>query len=177
MNRFVWVVALFALLVVLLAFGLTRDPSLVPSPLVGKPLPAFSATALASPERVLSQADLQGPALVNVWASWCVACLDEHPLLLALAKDSRFALYGINHKDTREDAASWLRQHGNPYRLSVFDRNGRVGIEFGVYGVPETFVIDREGVIRYKHIGPLRRDMLEAELKPLLEELAGAQTS
>ena len=171
MNRFVWIVATFALLVVLLAFGLTQDPSRVPSPLIGKPLPNFVTTALGSDTKQVDQTDLKGPAVINVWASWCVACLEEHPLLMTLAQHKTTPIYGINYKDAYYDAQVWLEDHGNPYRLSLSDSDGRVGIEFGVYAVPETFVIDATGVIRYKHIGPLNEHVVQTELQPLLETL------
>lgn len=173
MNRFAWIIVIFASLIVLLAFGLTRDPSLVPSPLIGKPVPAFVAADLQNPERQLGYADLNGPAVINVWASWCVACRDEHPFLLELSKDYRYKVYGINYKDTREEAEAWLERFGNPYSFSVADTDGKVGIEFGVYAVPETFVIDRTNVIRYKHIGPIDATILEQRLRPLLEGLSG----
>ncbi len=172
MNRFAWIIVVFASLVALLAVGLTRDPSLVPSPFIGKPLPAFLATDLQAPERSVGYADLRGPAVINVWASWCIACRDEHPFLLELAEDDRYRVYGINYKDSREDATMWLARFGDPYDFSIADTDGKVGIEFGVYAVPETFVIDRAGIIRYKHIGPIDETILEQRLRPLLEELS-----
>ncbi len=171
MSRHIWIVAAFVLLVALLAAGLRLDPSRVPSPLVGKPMPPFTAATVHRPGRVVGEKQLPGPALVNVWASWCVACHQEHPVLLALAGDWRVPIYGMNYKDRREDAVAWLERLGNPYVFSVFDQSGRIGIDWGVYGVPETFVIDGAGVIRYKHIGPLDHDDVEEVLLPLLAEL------
>ena len=174
MNRFVWIIVLFAVLVALLAFGLTRDPSLVPSPLIGKPMPAFVSATLQTPDKQISYADLPGPAIINFWASWCIACREEHPLLFELAKDDRYAVYGVNYKDARADALAWLKRFDDPYLFSVVDDDGKIGIEFGVYAVPETFVIDRAGIIRYKHIGPLDATIVEEKLRPLLEELVNA---
>ena len=171
MNRRVWVVLCFALLVALLAAGLTLDPTRVPSPLIGRPMPPFDAATVHDPARVVSDARLSGPALVNVWASWCAACRDEHALLSALAADNRVPVYGVNYKDRREDAVAWLERLGDPYVFSVFDESGSIGIDWGVYGVPETFVIDAAGVIRHKHVGPLDAAAATQVLLPLLAEL------
>lgn len=168
MNRRAWILFCFALLIALLAAGLTLDPSRVPSPLIGRPMPSFSAATVHDPARVVAEAQLSGPALVNVWASWCAACRDEHAVLLALAADHRVPVYGINYKDRREDAVAWLRRLGDPYVFSVFDESGRIGIDWGVYGVPETFMIDGAGVIRHKHIGPLDAAAAAETLLPLL---------
>ncbi len=147
-------VAAFVGLVAMLGFGLTRDPSRVSSPLVGSPLPEFRAERVASADDFFDSTTLRGEwILLNVWASWCATCLEEHSLLTRLSR--RLALYGINHRDTRAEARSWLQVHGDPYRASAFDERGDVGIELGVYKVPETFLLDPDGVIRYKHIGAL----------------------
>jgi len=175
MNRYNWIVVVFVLLVALLAAGLRLDPTRVPSPLVGKPMPPFSAATVHAPQRVVGDAQLPGPALVNVWASWCAACHHEHPVLLALANDLRVPIYGMNYKDRREDAVAWLGRLGDPYIFSVFDGDGRIGLDWGVYGVPETFVIDADGVIRYKHIGPLDDDDVEQVLLPLLADLGAGR--
>ena len=171
MNRRVWVVLCFALLVALLAAGLTLDPTRVPSPLIGRPMPSFDAASVRDPARVVSEARFSGPALVNVWASWCAACRDEHALLLALAADRRVPVYGVNYKDRREDAVAWLERLGDPYVFSVFDESGSIGLDWGVYGVPETFVIDGAGVIRHKHIGPLDAAVAAEVLLPMLAKL------
>ncbi len=156
-------VAAFAVLVVVLAIGLTRDPSRVSSPLVGQPVPAFQAERLGSAEENFDSAALRGEwSLLNVWASWCATCLEEHDLLMRLSE--QLALYGINHRDTRDEAQNWLQVYGNPYRSSAFDEHGEVGIELGVYKVPETFLLDPEGVIRYKHIGALDEDTYRQEI-------------
>jgi len=170
--RFAWPLALFAVLVVLLGIGLTRDPRLVPSPLIGKAAPAFELPTVADPARRLSGADLRGrPYLLNVWASWCVACRAEHPLLLALAERDVVELVGLNYKDERGAASAWLGRHGNPYRVSLYDAEGRLGLDLGVYGVPETFLIDGAGVVRYKHVGPLDEAVIADELLPAIAEL------
>jgi cytochrome c biogenesis protein CcmG, thiol:disulfide interchange protein DsbE len=164
-----------AVFVVLLAFlfvGLFRDPREVPSPLVDKPAPAFSLAKLHRPGERLSNADMRGQVwLLNVWASWCVSCRVEHPLLVALAKADVVPVIGLAYKDKPEDGLAWLASNGDPYRMSIVDRDGRVGIDFGVYGVPETFVIDKAGIIRYKQIGPLTADALDKTILPLVREL------
>jgi cytochrome c biogenesis protein CcmG/thiol:disulfide interchange protein DsbE len=172
MMRFGMPLAVFVLLVLLLGVGLGLNPREVPSPLIGKPAPAFRLPELHAPERTFSPQDLAGQVwILNVWASWCVACREEHPVLEALAKSRVVPIYGLNYKDRREDAIRWLKQFGDPYRLSVFDVEGRVGIDYGVYGVPETYVIDKRGVIRYKRIGPVTPEIVEKKLLPLIREL------
>ena len=168
--RYALPLGLFVLVVILLAVGLELDPRRVPSPLIGKPLPAFEMETLAQPANTLSRADLDGrPYLLNVWASWCVACRQEHPLLVELARRGTITLIGLNYKDTRADALAWLADRGDPYRLSLFDADGRLGLDLGVYGVPETFFIDAEGIIRHKHIGPLDAGAFERDIAPLIE--------
>ena len=172
MKKFVIPIALFALLGVLLWSGLALDPRKTPSPLIGKPLPAFALPTLANPKRSLSPNDLRGRVyLLNVWASWCTACRQEHPVLLEIARQKGAPIVGLNYKDQRADALSWLKDLGDPYETSIVDLEGRFGIELGVYGVPETFVIDKEGVIRYKHIGPVTIETWQDKLLPLVREL------
>ena len=172
MNRFLLPLGIFIVLVVFLAIGLNRDPREVPSPLVGKPAPAFALPQLHKPEAQFSPKDLQGKVwLLNVWASWCVSCRQEHPLLVELAKSGLVPIYGLNYKDKQEDALRWLKQFGDPYALSIVDAEGRVGIDYGVYGVPETYVIDKAGVIRFKQIGPVTQEALEKTILPLVREL------
>jgi len=172
MRRFLLPLALFLVLVGFLAVGLRLDPREVPSPLVGKPAPAFQAVALARPEATIKRDDLLGKVwMLNVWASWCAACREEHPLLVEYARRGGVPIYGLNYKDKREDGLGWLRRFGDPYTESLFDPDGRIGLDYGVYGVPETFVIDRTGVIRYKHIGPITPEVLRDKIEPLLRQL------
>ncbi|HUR41250.1 MAG TPA: DsbE family thiol:disulfide interchange protein [Verrucomicrobiae bacterium] len=158
--------ALLAVLVALFAIGLTRDPSKIPSPLIGQPAPAFTLPTLDG--TTLSASELRGPLLVNFWASWCTPCLQEHPLLMDLSRQG-VTIIGIDYKDAPDAASQWLARHGNPFRRIARDEAGRAGLDWGVYGVPETFLIDASGVIRHKHIGPLTRAVWDAELAPLLK--------
>jgi cytochrome c biogenesis protein CcmG/thiol:disulfide interchange protein DsbE len=172
MKRFLLPFAIFAVLVGFLAIGLTLDPREVPSPLIGKLAPMFTLPQLHQPDKSLSPADLRGQVwLLNVWASWCSGCKEEHPVLMRLAKTNEVALYGMNYKDRRDAALTWLRRNGNPYRATAVDEHGRVGIDYGVYGVPETYVIDKHGVVRYKQIGPLDDETLARTVVPLVKEL------
>ncbi len=172
MKKFLIPVIVFAVLGALLYVGLSLDPRKIPSPLVGKPLPAFELPSVADPARRVSHQDLRGRSyLLNVWASWCVACREEHPLLNQIAQRKLVPIIGLNYKDRREDAIGWLGALGNPYELSVSDLDGRIGIELGVYGVPETFLVDKDGVIRYKHIGPITPQVWEEKLLPVLRQL------
>jgi len=170
--RFLIPLALFLILAGFLARGLKLDPREVPSPLIGKPAPTFALTRLDAPERTIKREDLLGKAwMLNVWASWCAPCREEHPLLVQFGRKKLVPIYGLNYKDTRAAGQGFLRQLGNPYEATLFDGDGRVGIDFGVYGVPETFVIDKQGVVRYKHVGPLNADVLRDKIEPLLKEL------
>jgi len=172
MKRYLLPLAIFIVLAGFLAVGLNLNPREVPSPLIGKPAPAFSLPTLAAPDRQLAAQDLHGKVwLLNVWASWCVACRQEHPLLVALAKTGQVEMIGLNYKDKRDEALAWLARHGDPYRVSIIDAEGLVGIDYGVYGVPETFVIDQAGVIRHKHIGPVTPEALQGTILPLVEKL------
>ena len=192
MNRFLWPLIVFVILVALLAVGLQLNPREVPSPLLGKPAPMFSLPKLQAPEQSFSPSELRGKVwLLNVWASWCVSCRQEHPVLVDLARRRVVPLIGLNYKEVRGDggidsdklsaaeekqkvierAGHWLQQHGDPYTLSVLDVDGRVGIDYGVYGVPETYVIDQAGIIRLKHIGPITPEVFSGKILPLLAEL------
>lgn len=172
MKRYLLPLLVFVLLVGFLAIGLKRDPREVPSPLIDKPAPTFSLPQLDAPDQQVATKDLLGQVwLLNVWASWCVACRQEHPLLVDLSKTGQVKLYGLNYKDKREDALGWLQKFGNPYLKSMSDTEGLVGIDYGVYGVPETFVIDKQGVIRYKQIGPVTPEALRDTLLPLVAKL------
>jgi len=175
MKKFLIPISMFVLLGLLLAYGLKLDPRKIPSPLVDKPLPAFTLPTLENPKKSLSNADLKGKVvLINVWASWCAACKQEHPVLMALAREKQVPIIGLNYKDKREDATHMLRTEGNPYDVSIVDADGRVGIDWGVYGVPETFVIDKQGIIRYKHIGPVSAEAWMQILQPLIHKLLAA---
>ena len=170
--KFLIPLLLFIILVGFLAVGLNRDPQEIPSPLVGKQAPAFELPQLADPKKNFSPVSMKGqPWILNVWASWCVACREEHPVLVELGKLQVAPIIGLDYKDKREDAMTMLALQGNPYLLSAFDANGRVGIDYGVYGVPETYVIDKAGVIRFKHIGPITMAVLNQKILPLLGEL------
>lgn len=171
--KFLVPLAIFIALAGFLAYGLTLNPREVPSPLVGKPAPAFSAPRLDAPEQKFDLADMRGQVfLLNVWASWCVSCRQEHPLLVQLKREGVVPVIGLNYKDERNAAINWLRDGGNPYAMNVVDADGRIGIEYGVYGTPETFLIDKQGIIRYKHIGPMHAGVLRDVLLPKIAELS-----
>jgi cytochrome c biogenesis protein CcmG/thiol:disulfide interchange protein DsbE len=170
--RYLTPLILFAGLVALLVFGLGNDPREVPSPLIGKPVPEFTLPELTDPSRSVSDTDLKGKvSLVNVWASWCASCRAEHQALMALSEIPDFQIVGLNWKDEARDAMQVLRLTGNPYDMNGYDPDNTVGIHWGVYGAPETFVVDREGIIRYKHIGPIDRKVWEEKLQPLVAQL------
>jgi cytochrome c biogenesis protein CcmG/thiol:disulfide interchange protein DsbE len=170
-KRFIPLVV-FTVIVGFLLVGLGLNPREVPSPLIDKPAPAFSLAQLHAPEKSLGTADLKGQVwLLNVWASWCVSCREEHPLLVELARAKIVPIVGLDYKDEPRAGKGWLAQFGNPYDVSVVDLDGRVGIDWGVYGVPETFVIDKQGTIRYKQIGPVTAEALEKKILPLVREL------
>jgi cytochrome c biogenesis protein CcmG/thiol:disulfide interchange protein DsbE len=172
MKRFLIPLGLFLVLAVFLGIGLNRDPREVPSPLIGKPAPAFSLPTLDAPGKAFGPEDMQGRVWVlNVWASWCATCREEHPVLLELAKTGVVPLVGLNYKDRPADAQGWLARFGNPYVLSVQDTDGRVGIDYGVYGAPETYVIDKTGTIRFKQIGAVTAEVLNTRMLPLIREL------
>jgi len=170
--RYLAPLALFLALAGLLYKGLSLDPRKVPSPLIDKPAPAFSLKRLKQPEATLGTEDMKGKvSLFNVWATWCVACRSEHSVLMQLAESGKVAIYGLNYKDDRAEAKRWLLRYGDPYLANAFDADGRVGIDWGVYGTPETFIVDQQGVIRHKHIGPLTQEVVRDEILPLVEKL------
>jgi cytochrome c biogenesis protein CcmG, thiol:disulfide interchange protein DsbE len=172
--KFLLPLAIFLGLVWFLAAGLKLDPKEVPSPLINKPAPGFALTRLDNPAQTIRREEMLGKVwMLNVWASWCVACREEHPLLVEFAKSKMLPIYGLNYKDDRGAGLQWLSRFGNPYEASLFDNDGRVGIDFGVYGVPETFIIDRQGVIRFKQIGPLTPDVIRTQVEPLVRQLNG----
>jgi len=173
--KFIIPLAVFFGLVAFFAVGLTKDPREVPSPFIDKPAPAFKLQQLHQSGAMFGPDDMRGKVwLLNVWASWCVSCRVEHPLLVEMSRKSLVPIVGLNYKDTRDDGKQWLAKFGNPYALSAYDVDGRVGIDYGVYGVPETFVIDKQGVIRYKQIGPITPEALEKTIMPLIRKLEAA---
>ncbi len=178
MKRLIWSIPLLLIvaLVLLLGMGLKLDPREVDSPLIDKPAPDFAATRLDDGQPT-GLADMLGEVtLFNVWASWCVACRQEHPLLNQLSRSGVVRIVGLNYKDAREDGLQWLERHGDPYAWSVADYDGRIGIDYGVYGVPETFIIDAAGHIRGKHIGPVTPGYISEELIPLIQQLQREST-
>jgi cytochrome c biogenesis protein CcmG/thiol:disulfide interchange protein DsbE len=170
MSRYVMPLIVFALLIPILVIGLSRNPNELPSPFIGKPAPQFELPTLADPSVTLGTADFNGaPALVNVWATWCVGCRQEHDFLLQLSRSGAIPIYGINWRDTRSEALRWLQQLGDPYIASADDRDGRVGIDWGVYGAPETFLVGADGTVLHKHLGPLTWADWQKDFAPLLE--------
>jgi len=173
MNRKLLIpLAVFGVVFAFLLVGLGLNPREVPSPLIGKPAPQFQLKRLHDPAQAFGTADMKGKVwLLNVWASWCVSCRVEHPVLNDMRRRAIAPIVGLNYKDKRADATRWLTQHGDPYQFSVWDIDGKVGIDYGVYGAPETFVIDKQGVIRFKQIGPITPEVLEKTLVPLIAKL------
>jgi cytochrome c biogenesis protein CcmG/thiol:disulfide interchange protein DsbE len=164
--------ALFGVVLAFLGVGLSLNPSEVPSPLIGKPAPAFELPRLDAAEQRVKRDDMLGQVwMLNVWASWCAPCRTEHPLVLDIARRKLVTVYGLNYKDTPTAAKAWLANLGDPYRATLVDADGRVGIDFGVYGVPETFIIDRQGIVRLKHVGPLTPEVVRERIEPLLVKL------
>ena len=171
MKKYLIPIAVFAMIGVLLWKGLSLDPRRIPSPLIGKALPDFSLARVHQPKKMVSVKDLYGRVyLLNVWASWCVACRQEHPLLMEMQRSKLVPIIGLNYKDKQKDARGFLKKLGDPYEMSLADLNGRIGIDLGVYGVPETFVIDKQGVIRHKHIGPITEKALMEEIMPAVRQ-------
>ena len=173
--RYLVPLAIFIAMLVFLGVGLKLDPREVPSPLIDKPAPMFHLQTLDTPSRVMTPEDMRGQVwLLNVWASWCGGCREEHPVLVEFAKTRTVPIYGLDYKDQPGDAQRWLTNYGNPYAAVVADPDGRTGIEYGVYGVPETFVIDKAGIIRYKQIGPITPKALQDTILPLVKKLNAA---
>jgi cytochrome c biogenesis protein CcmG/thiol:disulfide interchange protein DsbE len=192
--RFLVPFGIFVALVVFFAIGLNHDPREIPSPLIDKPAPAFSLPQLSETSVPFAPESMRGKVwLLNVWATWCVACREEHSVLVELARSGQLPIIGLNYKEVRGDTSinnaeqlkpaealalgrdrirAWFAQHGNPYTFTALDLNGRVGIDYGVYGVPESYVIDKQGVIRLKHIGPLTPQVLQTKILPLVRELS-----
>ncbi len=173
MNKFTLPLVAFVALVALLAVGLNLNPREVPSPLIGKPAPDFTLPRLDNPDATISAQDMRGTVwMFNVWASWCPSCREEHPVFVNyVATPGAIPVVGLNWKDKREDGLRWLARFGDPYLVSAYDKDGRVGINYGVYGAPETYLIDKAGLIRFKHIGPVTPKVLEEKILPLVKEL------
>lgn len=172
MTRFILPFVIFIVLAGFLYVGLGLNPREVPSPLIGKPAPAFTLPQLHEPEKQFSPQDMKGKVwLFNVWASWCSGCQNEHPLFMDLSRRNIVPIIGMDYKDKPEDGKAWLLNGGNPYNLVVADREGRIAIDYGVYGVPETYVIDKEGIIRLKQIGAVTPEVLQEKILPLVAEL------
>lgn len=172
MKRALIPLAIFGLLVAFLAVGLRGNPRELPSALIDRPAPEFRIATLADPGRRLGAQDLRGQVwMLNVWASWCAACRIEHPVLVDFARTNTLPVYGLNYKDAPADALRWLANFGDPYLQSFSDVDGRVGMDFGVYGAPETFIIDQAGVVRFKHVGPLTPEVLQERIVPLVRRL------
>lgn len=172
--RFLLPLVVFVAIAALLGVGLTIDADRVPSPLIGRPIPSFELASVRDPERVVRPDDLRGQVwLLNVWATWCAACREEHEVLMYGARELGLEIVGLDYKDERTAAVDWLDRLGDPYAVSAYDPRGQVGIELGVYGVPETYVIDAGGVIRHKHIGPVTRGDMDETILPLVERLRG----
>jgi len=172
MKRYLLPLIVFLVLAIALSLGLRRDPTEIPSPLVGKPAPAFNLARLDDPQKLFGPEHLKGQVwLLNVWASWCVSCRQEHPVLLAFSKQGIAPIVGLDYQDELTNGRQWLARQGDPYQLTVSDKDGRVGMDLGVYGVPETFLIDKQGRIRFRHAGPVTPEILKDKLLPLIEEL------
>ena len=164
--------ALAALLYAGVRMNSGRDTSAIPSPLIGKPAPAFSLPVLGDPAHMVSNRDLLGrPYLLNVWGSWCPTCRDEHPQITALAHAGKIRVIGYNYKDAPEDAQSWLQEFGNPYSMVIADEDGRAALDWGIYGAPETFLVDGKGVVRWKAVGAISEDLVRGQIDPLLAAL------
>lgn len=175
--RYLLPAAIFAILVAFFWVGLSKDPSEVPSPFIGKPAPAFELAELNNPEATVSNQDLKGrPTVLNVWATWCVGCRQEHDTLMRLAATQPVPIYGLNYRDDRDDARVWLQRLGDPYEATGFDPDGSAGLDWGVYGAPETFLIDPAGIVVYKHLGPLSLGIWNDEFVPRIEAMTGSGT-
>tara|TARA_Y100000590_G_scaffold115336_3_gene131630 strand:- start:3367 stop:3891 length:525 start_codon:yes stop_codon:yes gene_type:complete len=161
----------FFVITILLFLGLSNNPNIIRSPLLGKKVPNFQLTNISETKQINQESILGHIKLLNVWASWCVACIEEHPILTEINEKELIKIYGVNYKDEAGDALGWLKIHGNPYEINIFDSEGTLSLDLGVYGVPETFLVDKKGVIRAKYIGALNRETLYNEILPLVEKI------
>lgn len=176
MSKFLLPLVVFLVLVGMFAVGLNKDPSRIPSPLLGNPAPEYSLPSLQDANQLAGSADFAGKiALVNIWATWCPGCRQEHAFLMELAAENTVPIYGLNWRDSRPEALAWLDTLGDPYQSSAFDADGRVGIDWGAYGAPETFLIDRKGMVVHKHIAPLTREIWERDFVPKIQQLEAGQ--
>ena len=174
MTRLIALILTIGVLIGVLGIALHLDPHAIPSPLIDKPAPAFQLQALENPSNTITRNDLLGRVwILNVWASWCTTCLEELPVLLQFSRSESVPLYGLNYKDTPAEALTWLAVHGNPFVTSLRDADGRAGMDFGVYGVPETFIIDQTGTIRLKYVGPVTADVIRDRIMPMLKAIHG----
>jgi len=172
MIKYTIPILVFVLLTILFVSGLKKDPSLVPSPLIGKPVPMFVLPQLEDGHKTLTNNDLKGEVvLLNVWGSYCIPCRQEHPLFMELSKGNLVDIYGLDYGDDRTEAINYLKTFGNPFKKVAFDEDSRVAIDFGVYGVPETYVIDKDGIIRYKKVGAISRELLDSTIVPMINDL------
>ncbi|MBI4357429.1 MAG: DsbE family thiol:disulfide interchange protein [Gammaproteobacteria bacterium] len=172
MHRYLLPLGLFGALIVFFAFALKQEPAPLPSALIGKPFPSFQLPNVLNPDEKVTDETLRGKvALLNVWASWCSSCMVEHAILSKIKSSTHIPIYGLNYKDEESRAQEWLKKKGSPYEISAFDKEGRVAIELGVYGTPETFILDKHGIIRYRHVGPLSIDVWHETLLPLIQKL------
>ncbi|MGI9220049.1 MAG: DsbE family thiol:disulfide interchange protein [Woeseiaceae bacterium] len=175
-TKFLWPLVAFLLLVGVFVIGLQKDPSRIPSPLVDNPAPVFSLPSLQDPEVMVGSATYENQiVLVNIWATWCVGCRQEHDFLMDLAEEDVVPIFGLNWRDNRPDALQWLEKLGDPYMASAFDPDGRVGIDWGAYGAPETFLVDQNGVVVHKHFAPLTREIWDSDFVPLIQQLEQGQ--
>lgn len=175
MARYVVLIVVFAIMIGIFVAGLDRDPSRLPSPLIDKPVPEYELPTVKDPSLMTGSADFKGQlVLVNVWATWCVGCRQEHPYLLDLTTRYQIPIYGVDWQDKRDEAAAFLEQMGDPYVASAYDEDGRVGIDWGVYGAPETYLVSASGNVLYKHIGPMHEAVWQSEFMPRIAEQTGA---
>lgn len=176
MSRYVAPLILVAVMIPVFVIGLNRDPTQIPSPFLMKPAPEFELPRLDDPDRRVGSADYQGRlALVNVWATWCAGCRQEHGYLVKLASEIDIPIFGLNWRDRRDEALGWLQRLGDPYVASAYDEDGRVGIDWGVYGAPETFLISPDGIVLYKQLGPLSEEIWRREFEPRIAAASGSR--
>lgn len=174
MARYIALIVVFVIMLAIFALGLERDPRKLPSVLIDKPAPEYELPRVKDPMSTVGSADYEGEmVLVNIWATWCAGCRQEHEYLVELAAREEIPIYGIDWRDQRQEAIKWLKQLGDPYVASAYDEDGRVGIDWGVYGAPETFLVGRDGNVLYKHIGPMDESVWQSKFLPIIEAQRG----